>query len=290
MAGKMEARLKIVDVAMSLIGSHYLWGATGATPYVACGSPYWVDVKDPHTNQVTKELTSIPVKVARPSLSPFAPCVNAAQCDADTPHVCAGRFRKAGGSIIKDAMDFELLTFLGYCEQVGGDVRYVNTDEPTGWTSLFAPRLTPRVIIGKKIQDTNGNIISGIPVWGEDCSQKRHFDCLGFISYVLNQATRKYFNPRVPWAGAISDYFNDPYHLSEEIALTDEPVPGDIVFRGDLDKDHPNNSKWHHIGFIGRQGKVVQAEMAVTGVHADADYNHGATWTARRRLKDAQLP
>jgi hypothetical protein len=286
MAGKLAARQKIVDVAMSLIGSHYLWGSTGATPYVAAGSPYWLKKKDASGN-ATQELVSIPVSVARPCLDPRSPCVKAAYCEADTPHVCAGRFRKVGGSVINDIDDVVLASFLSNCEVVGRDVMFVESGPTSTWQSLFAPRLTPRVIIGKNITDLDGKtVLSGRAVWGEDCSPKRHFDCIGFISYVLNQATQKYFDPKMPWGGGIGDYFK----ITDEVGLGDAAVPGDIVFRGELDTDHPENSKWHHIAFITANGKVVQAEMAVTGVHADNTYDGAASWTARRRLQDALLP
>lgn len=59
---------------------------------------------------------------------------------------------------------------------------------------------------------------------------------------------------------------------------------------GELDTANPNNSKSHHIASLAGDGLVVQAEMAVTGVHADDRYVKGAGWTARRRLKDSSLP
>ena len=287
MAGKLEARQKIADFARTLVGSHYLWGSTGGVPGMGGGSYY---------REIGKEdLSSIPVNVAPPSLDPRSPCVKAAECNASGHYVCAGRFRKAGGSIINDPTDQDLLNFLADCRQVGSDVRYVPTGPTATWQSLFQSRLTPRVIQGSDIQDLGGTVVTGRTVWGEDCSHVRHFDCLGFIHYVLNHTTKKYFNSPHLWIGAISDYHKDA--ITEEVDKTDPPVPGDILFRGSPSKDNPDVMTWHHIGFLYHEtsngtdvAKVVQAEMAVTGVHDTEPYNQGASWTDRRRLKDVYLP
>ena len=53
MVGKLAARQAIIDLAKSLVGSHYLWGSTGATPYVACGTSYRPLVTDPTTHKTT---------------------------------------------------------------------------------------------------------------------------------------------------------------------------------------------------------------------------------------------
>ncbi len=289
MPGKMEARQAIADFAMTLVGSHYLWGSTGATPYVGGGAFYRVPRKD--------DLLSVPVTIAPPSLEPRSPCVGAAQCNASGHYVCAGRFRKAGGSLITNFADPALLDFLRDCNvtdrqvenkhDVLKQVTFVSRRADADWQSLFAKRLTPRVILGDGVQDTFGNreIITGRAVWGEDCTNVRHFDCLGFIHYVLNHITKKYFNSPNLWAGAISDYVRN----TEEVDKSDPPVAGDLVFRGAPSKKDPKEMSWEHIGFLAANGKVVQAEMAVTGVHADEVYN-GANWTARRRLPDSALP
>jgi hypothetical protein len=282
MAGKMDARQNIVGFARTLVGSHYLWGSTGGAPNMGGGSLYRQSEKG--------DLLSVDVTIARPSLEPRAPCVKAAECRASGVYVCAGRFRKvAGGKIITNYGDQDLRDFLDNCEQVGSDVIYVPRGPTATWESLFQKRLTPRVIVGPGVQDTiSGLVISNKPVWGEDCTNVQHFDCLGFISYVLNHTTKKYFNSPHLWIGAISDY----HRITDEVSMADPPVPGDLLFRGEPSKEKPGEMTWHHIGFLYKEGdigKVVQAEMAVTGVH-DTEHYHPDHWTSRRRLSDEYLP
>jgi hypothetical protein len=288
MPGKMEARQAIVDFALTLVGSHYLWGSTGATPIVGGGAFY--------RNPGEDDLLSVPVTIAPPLLHRRSPCVGAALCTAAGYYVCAGRFRKINGSMISDFNDPALLSFLSDCRPTDSrrvrhtrilkQVTYVSRSPEVGWQSLFMRRLTPRVILGSGVQDIpSGEIITGRAVWGEDCTNVRHFDCLGFIHYVLNHITKKYFNSPNLWAGAISDYVRN----TEEVDKSDPPVAGDLVFRGAPSKKDPKEMSWEHIGFLAANGKVIQAEMAVTGVHADELYNE-ANWTARRRLRDGFLP
>ena len=64
------------------------------------------------------------------------------------------------------------------------------------------------------------------PVWGEDCRNKRHFDCDSFVNYVLTKTTKK------PWG------FTQPQYMTmsrpdywTEVDRTAPPVDGDILLR-----------------------------------------------------------
>ena len=105
-------------------------------------------------------------------------------------------------------------------------------------------------------------------VWGEDCRQRRHFDCISFINYVLSQTT-------IPnWSADIGLYTT----TTPSVALGDPIVPGDLLFRN---RDH--------IGILDSDGQVLQAEDSINGVHGHDRYNP-AHWTGRGRLPDSLLP
>ena len=52
----------------------------------------------------------------------------------------------------------------------------------TLWTLHPSPRL---------FRPARGGDIGGKLVWGQSCKDIRHFDCIGFISFCLSQATGK---------------------------------------------------------------------------------------------------
>ena len=142
--------------------------------------------------------------------------------------------------------------------------------------------LTPRVIIGSNIDST----YRGKIVWGEDCRWRHHFDCIGFINYVFNNSDTHPSPPYEYWSAEIEQWFN----TTQAVNLGDPPVPGDILFRWHIDAI-TKEKVWSHIALLSGDGKVIQAEEAVMGVHADQDYpTNGAGWKERRRLGDQFFP
>lgn len=265
MADKLAARQKVIDVARTFVGSHYLWGSAGATPGFNDGSPH-------RPGSVTLTRWDKPI-----NYEPRAPFVNAAQCEVAGHYTCAGRFKKVHGGAIVKPDDPGLTKYLDICREAGRDV-YVALDDANEWQSLFH-KLTPRLIEGDNVAD------KGKIAWGEDCSFKRHFDCIGFINYVLNKTAKNPYS-KGPWSANIPIY----YKIAQEVKQGDPAVPGDILFKGDVD-----TLDFDHIAFLCEDGKVVQAQMAVTGVHADDSYDYGknispqtgkSDWIARRRLGD----
>src|SRR5690348_12107598 len=83
MASIREKCDKTIQVAMSLVGCHYLWGAAGATPGGSEG--------------INRRPGS--VALAAPRTAPTNPAVFAAQCSVDGLHTCGGRWDASHGGI-----------------------------------------------------------------------------------------------------------------------------------------------------------------------------------------------
>ncbi len=266
MAGKLDARQKVIDLARTFNGSHYLWGSAGATPGFQDGSPH-----RPGS-----------VSLARPSLDPHSPCLNAAQCSVSGYYVCAGRCVKAHGPIVQPSdltgrWNLDLGDFLTTFRAEGWKVYMLGyADEKR---SYFL-NLTPRVVIGSNIDER----YQGRIVWGEDCRWKRHFDCIGFINYVFNKTAPNIYSKDKLWSANIEQWVNS----TQEVNLDSPAVPGDILFRGGVNKK-TGTMEYHHIALLAEDNYVVQAEQAVTGVHDDSPYI-AKEWDFRRRLGDQFFP
>ncbi len=286
MADVTRAREAIVAFARQFVGSHYLWGAGGATPGAYDGAPY-------RRGGVWWERNSL--DLPRPSI--WAAATDVA---FDGQFVCAGRYKKIHGGRPAYPTDWDLQNYLEELKQ----------DYSLPWKP-FCNYFTPRVIQGSNIEPKTE---IGRLVWGEDCRGKRHFDCISFVNFVLTYTTRAPTLPGAPpgWSNDIGLWFRN----TQPVRLTDSPVPGDILFRGGLvtktkppkpiqsDRNalagllfrrqpvetlNPNaNMSWSHIALLGG-GFVVQAEEAITGVHADMAWDPG-DWIARGRLATNFLP
>ncbi|HTQ60416.1 MAG TPA: hypothetical protein VMI32_09345 [Candidatus Solibacter sp.] len=248
----MVGRKAITTFARSLLGSHYLWGSAGAYPGLLNGTLY--------------RPGSVPWNEPSLSLSDLSIC--AAKCDVAGHYVCAGRFEKSGGSIVAHN-DSHLTDFLRSCSQ-----KYPNA-LIAQWESTGLSQ-TPRVVRGSNV-DAAGKI-----VWGENCHNRRHFDCISFVNYVLTQTTIVP-SQREGWHGGIENYAGA---WTTDVPLTDSPVAGDILIRYTEGDDSVRH--YHHIGFLDDNNFVVQAEMASAGVHADERYL-ASRWQMRRRLMDRYI-
>jgi cell wall-associated NlpC family hydrolase len=226
----------VTQFARSLIGSHYLWGSAGATPGGKDGAWYRPGA----------------VNLERSSLDPAKPSVFAATCDWAGHFVCAGIYRKIpGGRGDVNPQDRDLKDYLSLL----GNLKRENLWYP------FYSRFTPRVVRGSNV-DSDGRI-----VWGEDCREVRHFDCVGFVNFVLSQTT-------IPnWAYDIPQYGMGAGGTTP-VAAGEAAADGDILVRGN-----------QHIGLLCADGKVIQAEDHATGVHADEAYKP-KSWTGRFRIPE----
>lgn len=111
---------------------------------------------------------------------------------------------------------------------------------------------------------------------GEDCRDKRHFDCIGFIYWVLHEIV-----PSGKWMNyGIANYAKSGAYWDHLGKLGAGDVKhGDIVTR-------PATSPTH-IGFISFGNKVVHAWMESKGVVME-NYAPG-DWGGVVRIKDAHL-
>ncbi len=233
-----------IDFARKYIGSHYLWGGGCSTPDGNDGVWYR------------------PSAVSLVPLSTFLSrvMVGAAQCDVDGHYVCAGRYQKIAGGRLANPGDWDLGNYLAEIDKSRPNI------------PPFAGSFTPRVMMGKNLDDHDGLL-----VWGEDCRGKRHFDCISFVNWVLSWTTSTF------WQASIGLYAHDASG-TRDVPLSSPVVAGDILIRGK-----------EHIGFLCENGKVIQAEGHATGVHEDEWYAPGK-WSARRRLpasaflRNAQVP
>jgi hypothetical protein len=113
---------------------------------------------------------------------------------------------------------------------------------------------------------------------GDDCRGKRHFDCIGFIYWVLHEIA-----PAGPWKNfGIANYARTESTYWDHLGpLTFTGLKyGDIVTR-------PAQSP-HHIGFISLNNKVVHAKMEGSGVVME-DYSTTAWPGGVSRIRDARL-
>ena len=254
MVDNLGYRQNIIDVAKKLSGCHYLWGSAGASPGSQDGADY-------RPGSVT---------LARPSLEVRSPCLNAARCDASgSTYVCAGRWRNVPYGRKTDERDPDLIDFLSKFRAEGWHVYMLGYADAKRDYFL---KLTPRKIVGENISVEDGG---GQTVWGEDCRWIRHFDCIGFINYVLNETTSApYDNAKNihGWSNDIDGWVRN----TQPVDMGEAPVPGDLLFRKN------DKGGWGHIAFLSGDNTVVQAQDAAHGVHATERFP--GNWHARGRL------
>jgi hypothetical protein len=130
----------------------------------------------------------------------------------------------------------------------------------------YGARLFPRRLDGAG---------SGIAA-AEDCRGKRHFDCIGFIFWLLNEIA-----PTVRWYDHSISNYEQGFKQVEKMGRlqADELEHGDIVTR--------TNSSPKHIGMVSIGNMVVHASMESVGMKIQS-YNR-EDWTGVSRVKDAYL-
>lgn len=151
----------IIQYGRQFIGSHYLWGAAGATPTEQDGAFYRAGSVNLDTDAKSND----------------QPSVFAATCDVDDHFVCAGNFTQfttetAGGYTYSS--DATLTNYLDELRKLPSKLHWYP----------YKSRFTPRVVKGKNIGADDKRL-----VWGEDCRYVRHFDCIGFVNFVLSLTT-----------------------------------------------------------------------------------------------------
>jgi|CZKR01.1.fsa_nt_gi hypothetical protein len=260
MATAEQRRQEILNFAESLAkgGAHYLWGAEGDKPTHAGGG-------------------FAPVALDQPANATF--CAATKTVDGKV-FVCAGRCsRRAGGGLIPSPdSDPRLKAFIA---QWAGkpQIQYAWGDQ-----------LTPRLVKGEDVRDyaTGGDLTNKV-VWGEGCDDTLHFDCGGFVRWVVLQVCGVVIKG-ISWLPNPATMLT-PKHapMARLVKAGETLLPADIVVY--------DGGK--HIAFaiaddkpayvLGSTSsyKVAQAECATDGVTYGE--KHSATSTKCIRLSDDAL-
>jgi hypothetical protein len=235
-------RLAIVGEASTHQNAHYLWGAVGNTPGNQDGAKYRPGAAQWNPNEI-KDPHSISVWAARANIQGL--------------HVCCGRFNKALGGI-SGGRDDVLPTdwdLLHYLEQLKDLVSKNQSD--WNWPPYFehyTPRYAQwgangRTDTGKK-EDISRKL-----VWGEDCRDIRHFDCIGFVNYVLAACHVSIMGNQSDETGCMAAQKEIGYYYKYETIESGIGWPGDIVTR-----NH------EHIGILDGKGMVINAAESQSAV------------------------
>ena len=194
------SRAQIIAFAKTLVGSHYLWGSGGDMPeydngvYYAPSTVCMAPILDRHR---------LPLRVRRPVERGAAQeiwrlCLRRSLQAARRPHRLhrRSRVREIYGrpAGIRPSAKWE--PYRGHCRRASR--------------------------VGGNIGANNGR-----PVWGEDCRNKRHFDCDSFVNYVLSHTTKK------SW-GFTSQAVHDGVSAGlsgPRLICRPPPVDGDILLR-----------------------------------------------------------
>jgi cell wall-associated NlpC family hydrolase len=216
-------RYLIVQYALSCWNGHYLSGARGGIP----GGPSCVG-RSVDLNE-DSSWGHLSIHAAKNSLQR-----------------CYGRWAAFGKSgYLFQPGSKELTALKAYWEEHKGE-------PPESWPSFETEGLTPRRI---------GKSSDSAIALGEDCRDKRHFDCIGFIYWAYNQVL-----PNNSWASqGISGYAKGFTSSDKRINVKSlgelgpmQIQSGDIVTR--------TNTTPKHIGIGISGGTVIHASRESDGV------------------------
>lgn len=280
----MEATLgkSVIAVAQTCIGDHYINGAYGGTP----GNGDGVPTNDKRDLRLIADDAHLDPKL-REKTANLA--VNAATLSIGKYCVCAGNCAKLVGfpgdpAAIKET-DPELVNYLNSLKRMPSPVW------PNGWPNYPTDKkdsFSPRRAYGP---GPNGVDIGGKLVWGESCKDKRHFDCVGFISYCYWKASGNAVQLdikawRQPKAGVFKQVYQlNPQWVDKKLEEKDKfrydgviiglppggkLLDGDIIIKAD-----------EHIGYVNSAGLIYEAQDTHLGVRASGSFNIGSPgeWT-----------
>lgn len=244
----IQKRNDILAFAKSLSddGAHYLWGAGGEKPGANGTVKYAPVVLDSDkVEQTTFCAATITV--------------------GGVVYVCAGRFRHKDLATAQPREKIAMpRTGPPAAVPLKELLRFIDKNSKTPSTQIgWGTDLTPRMVKGDQIMDySTGTNVTDLVVWGEGCDDTQHFDCGGFVRYVV----RKVCGVSIDGISANPGKANihgEP--MGSLVAEGDDMLPADIlVYAG-------------HIAFaIGSPAQkyssvtdysLAQAESAVYGVN-----------------------
>jgi hypothetical protein len=190
--------------------------------------------------------------------------VFAAELTVKTYCVCAGSYASFPGAPKASPTDPDLIRYL----------ESLKSKPPATWTNYSAD-FTPRRTFGP----AQGGDLGGKLVLGQSCAGKRHFDCVGFISYCYWKATGNVVQLdikvwRTPGGGKTVFNFKEEEDGKGQKRPPSRPaslMDGDIIVKAD-----------HHIAFVNAQGTIFEAADTHLGVKgtgrfslaSPGDYTH----------------
>lgn len=184
--------------------------------------------------------------------------------------VCRGRFKKVGGKQFEKGQTDRDVLLPKYLDELKAS--YLSSNY---WYDFNNTGLYPR-------RD------AGYIFLGEDCRDKRHFDCEGFIAWVLVKALNKdigTWRKGVDWyqngGGGRLEVFQHKgggtYSSGTKTITQSGILDGDILIR------KPNSTGGEHIAFASAKGEaVIEASGKNVGVIRS---KYHADWTQLARIK-----
>lgn len=245
--GKLTQRQAVINEARSHVGkAHYLWGTAGNTPGLGDGAKYKPKV----------------ALMQADSFNPGDPSVLTAFTTVDGLNTCAG---SSNNFPQRSALETSAYVLAGL--------------------ALPIANLTPRTYKFNGLTKPIGSSGNGI-VWGEVCTGKKHFDCIGFVNYCYD---RNVVAGRYPFGTSIVELMTN----SANYSLMEVSDPKDVL-NGDIIGQYTTAAGWHHIGMVYLEGnatKVVQAADSPIGITDTEVYNPSSpgAWTKRVRMLDSML-
>jgi hypothetical protein len=244
---------KLLELAKTFVGCHYLNGAYGAYPTgdngdggpIRKGGVFLIADPKRLDPKVDAQKTGFAVKAA-------TMFTKGTQC------VCAGSYAKIPGGRRASPDDWDLKNYLS---KLGPD--------PKQWPNHYEI-YTPRRAYG---QGQNG-----VLVWGEDCTGIRHFDCISYVNYCLWKLTGVPYSFEIfQWkdkdSGAGKSQWKSRWTGATVYRISAFPQ-GLTLQDGDIVAGTNENPE--HIGFVSANGTVYQAQDTTKGVHADSKFNPGS--------------
>jgi len=275
----VEASLgaSVIAFAQTCIGDHYINGGYGGTP----GNRDGVPTNGTRDLRLIADTAHLDPALRQPAANL---AVNAATLSIGKYCVCAGNYARLSGfpgSPEIQETDPELVNYLNSLKGQQPPIW------PNGWPN-YKDAFSPRRAYGP---GPKGGDIGGKLVWGESCKGKRHFDCVGFISYCYWKATGTPIQLdikawRQPMAGVFKDVYQlNPKWVDPNLEEKDKPkyegvkigLPprgklqdGDIIIKAD-----------HHIGYVTSAGQIYEAQDTHLGVRASGTFDLGSPgqWT-----------